>query len=125
VARWYDFGCGSLGDMGSYSFDTIFRVLKLEAPVSVEASSTERYEETYPQASIVRYNFPARGEMPPVKFTWYGRGSEAGAAGGTGRRASPEGDGEEEDEGLLFVGDRGKILCAFNGGRPKLIPDAR
>ena len=43
-----------LGDMGSYSFDTIFRVLKLEAPLSVEASSTDRYEETYPLASIVR-----------------------------------------------------------------------
>jgi len=42
-------------------FDTIFRVLKLEAPASVEASSTDRYEETYPLASIVRYNFPARG----------------------------------------------------------------
>src|SRR5881396_2641735 len=58
---WDDFGCGALGDMGPYSFDTIFRVLKLEAPVSVEASSSERYEETYPLASIVRYNFPARG----------------------------------------------------------------
>src|ERR1700680_2607373 len=71
---WTDFGCGALGDMGSYSFDTIFRVLKLEAPMSVESSSTDRYEETYPMASIVRYNFPARGEMPPVKFTWYDGG---------------------------------------------------
>ncbi|MGB4785964.1 MAG: hypothetical protein WAQ77_14720, partial [Candidatus Acidiferrum sp.] len=32
---------------------------------------------------------------------------------------------EEEDEGLLFVGDRGKILCSFNGGSPKLIPESR
>ena len=39
---WDDFGCGALGDMGSYCFDTVFRVLKLEAPVSVEASSSER-----------------------------------------------------------------------------------
>jgi len=51
-------------------------------------------------------------------------GSEAGAAGGL-EESVPEGDGEEEDEGLLFVGDRGKILCAFNGGRPKLIPMRR
>src|SRR6266496_5492781 len=65
---WTDFGCGALGDMGSYSFDTIFRVLKLEAPVSVEASSTDRYEETYPMASIIHFNFPARGDMPPVSF---------------------------------------------------------
>ena len=48
---WSDFGCGALGDMGSYSFDTIFRVLKLEGPDSVEASSTDRYDETYPAAS--------------------------------------------------------------------------
>jgi predicted dehydrogenase len=32
---WHDFGCGALGDMGQYSFDTIFRVLKLVAPTSV------------------------------------------------------------------------------------------
>ena len=60
--------------MGSYSFDTLFRVLKLEAPESVEASSSERYEETYPAASIVRYNFPARAGMPAVKFSWYDGG---------------------------------------------------
>jgi hypothetical protein len=36
-----------------------------------------------------------------------------------------KGDGEEEDEGLLFVGDRGKILCTFNGGHPKLIPQSK
>ncbi len=71
---WTDFGCGALGDMGSYSFDTIFRVLKLDAPVTVEASSTDRYEETYPAASIIRYDFAARGDMPPVKFTWYDGG---------------------------------------------------
>src|SRR5262249_16800522 len=64
----------ALGDMGSYSFDTIFRVLKLDAPVSVEASSTERFPETYPAASIIRYQFAARGEMPAVKFTWYDGG---------------------------------------------------
>ncbi len=122
---WYDFGCGSLGDMGSYSFDTIFRVLKLQAPVSVEASSTERYEETYPLASIVRYNFASRGDMPPVKFTWYDGGLLPPRPEELEEGHPLKGDGEEEVEGLLFVGDRGKILCAFNGGHPKLIPDAK
>src|SRR5215468_5241889 len=56
---WADFGCGALGDMGCYSYDTIFRALKLEAQSSVEASSTDRYEETYPLASIITYDFPA------------------------------------------------------------------
>jgi predicted dehydrogenase len=120
---WDDFGCGALGDMGSYSFDTLFRVLKLQAPLSIEASSSERYEETYPIASMIRYEFGARGDMPPVKFTWYDGGLkpprpeelEAGRAF----------KGEEGDEGMLFVGDRGKILCGFNGSDPKLIPQSK
>jgi len=121
---WYDFGCGSLGDMGSYSFDTIFRVLKLEAPASVEASSTDRYDETYPQATIVRYNFAARGDMPPVKFTWYDGGLKPERPEELEEGRPLKGPGEE-DEGLLFIGDRGKILCSFNGGHPALIPQSR
>ena len=122
---WTDFGCGALGDMGSYSFDTIFRVLKLDAPVTVEASSTDRYEETYPAASIIRYDFAARGDMPPVKFTWYDGGLKPARPEELEPDHPFKGDGEEEDEGLLFIGDRGKILCGFNGGHPKLIPQAR
>jgi predicted dehydrogenase len=119
-----DFGCGALGDMGSYSYDTIFRVLKLEAPESVEASSSDRYAETYPLASIVRYNFAARGNMPPVKFNWYDGGLKPP------RPDELEADRtliheDEEGEGLLFVGDRGKILCGFNGSNPKLIPQSK
>ena len=122
---WADFGCGALGDMGSYSFDTIFRVLKLEAPTSVEASSTERFAETYPAASIVRYDFAARGDMPPVKFTWYDGGLKPPRPEELEENRPFRGEGEEEDEGLLFVGDRGKILCGFNGANPKLIPEAK
>jgi len=122
---WADFGCGALGDMGSYSFDTIFRVLKLEAPLSVESSSTDRYDETYPQASIIRYSFPARGDMPPVKFSWYDGGLKPARPEELEDNRPLKGDGEDEDEGLLFIGDRGKILCTFNGGNPKLIPQSK
>ena len=119
---WDDFGCGALGDMGCYSYDTIFRVLKLEAPVSVEASSTPRYPESFPWASIVHYTFPARGDMPPVKFTWYDGGLRPP------RLEELENDHQtdgEEDEGMLFVGDRGKILCRFSGSHPRIIPEAK
>jgi predicted dehydrogenase len=118
---WTDFGCGALGDMGCYSYDTIFRVMKLEAPSSIEASSSERFEETYPVASIARYEFPARGDMPPAKFTWYDGGLKPA------RPAELEGTPPEEgdDEGLLFIGDRGKILCRFSGSHPKIIPQAK
>jgi predicted dehydrogenase len=122
---WIDFGCGALGDMGSYSFDTIFRVLKLDAPARIEASSTDRYQETYPLASIVRYDFPARGAMPAVKFSWYDGGLKPPRPQELEDDRPFRGDGEENDEGLLFIGDSGKILCGFNGSNPKLIPEAK
>ena len=121
---WTDFGCGALGDMGSYSYDTIFRVLKLEAPISIEASSTDRYDETYPQASIIRYQFAARGDMPPVKFTWYDGGLKPARPEELEPGRPLKGTGDE-DEGLLFIGDTGKILCGFNGRGPKLIPQSK
>jgi len=122
---WGDFGCGALGDMGSYSYDTLFRVLKLEAPEVVEASSSEKYAETYPLASICRYTFPARGDMPAVKFNWYDGGLKPERPDELEENRPLKGDGEEEDEGLLFVGDHGKILCWFNGGHPELIPRSK
>jgi predicted dehydrogenase len=114
---WHDFGAGALGDMGCYSFDTIFRVLKLEAPAVVEASSTERQESSFPKAGIIHFDFAAREEMPPVRVTWYDGGL---------RPPTPEELDELmlEDEGLIFVGDKGKILCGFNGATPRLIPKA-
>jgi predicted dehydrogenase len=119
---WYDFGCGALGDMGCYSFDTIFRVLKLEAPTSVEASSSERHDETFPLASIIYFNFPARGDMPPVRLTWYDGGLLPARPEGMPEGRSMSG---EEGEGLLFIGDRGTILCGFSGENPRLLPESK
>src|SRR5262250_1123801 len=95
---WADFGCGALGDMGCYSYDTIFRVLKLEAPISVEASSTDRYDETYPMASIIHFAFPARGDMPPVKFTWYDGGLKPSLPEELENAPAPTGDREADNE---------------------------
>jgi predicted dehydrogenase len=116
---WYDFGGGALGDMGCYSFDTIFRALKLGPPASVEASCTERYAETFPRASIIHFDFPARGQMPAVRLTWYDGGLKPPRPEGL------EDDRKMPDEGLLFVGDRGVILCGFNGRGPRLLPEAK
>jgi len=121
---WVDFGCGSLGDMGCYSYDTIFRVMKIETPVAVEASSTDRYDETYPQAEIIRYDFPARGDMPPLRFTWYDGGLKPSRPAELEPNLPFRGEADE-DEGLLFIGDRGKILCGFNGAHPRLIPQSK
>jgi predicted dehydrogenase len=118
---WFDFGNGALGDMGCYSFDTVFRALKLGPPESVEASSTRTFAETFPVASIVHFDFPPRGDMPAVRLTWYDGGLKP-------PRPRQLEDGREmghEKEGLLFVGDAGTIMCGFNGANPKLIPESK
>ena len=111
---WWDFGTGVLGDIGCHQFAPIFRALKLGYPTSVEACSSGVNSETAPLASIVRYEVPARGDMPPVKLTWYDGG------------LMPPRPAELEDgrryggaDSNLYVGDKGKML----GHR--LIPEAR
>lgn len=118
---WCDFGAGALGDMGCYSFDTVFRVLKLGSPESVEASSTKTFKETFPIASVIHFNFPARRDMPPVRLSWYDGGLKP-------PRPLELEDGREmgqENEGLLFIGERGTIMCGFQGENPRLIPDSK
>ena len=129
---WYDFGAGALGDMGHYSFYQIFQILKLSTPKTVEASRSQYWEiignrwdkqenmVSYPRASMIHWEFAAREDMPPVTLHWYDGGL---------RPPMPEElekDGEEmPDEGLLFVGDKGKILAGFSGGEPRLIPESK
>ena len=118
---WWDFGTGALGDIGCHSFDPVFRALKLGHPLSVEASSNRVNTETYPLASMVTYQFPARGDMPPVKLVWYDGGL---------RPPRPEElePGEEMGtNGHLFIGDKGKILTKRGGRRGgyALIPAKR
>jgi predicted dehydrogenase len=118
---FWDFGTGPLGDMGSHNCAPVFEALKLGAPVSVEARSTEVFEDTLPLASIVYYRFPARGDMPPVRLVWYDGGllPERPEELEPGRNMSTE-------DGIIFVGDKGKILVEGWGAQsPRLIPESR
>lgn len=116
---WHDFGCGALGDMGCYSLDVIYRALKLGAPVAAEGSGSERFPDTFPKASMVRLDFPARDGQPPVKLTWYDGGLRPT------RPAGWEDEATLPEEGLVFVGDAGAIACEFTGGRPRLLPNSK
>jgi predicted dehydrogenase len=101
---WWDFGTGALGDIGCHSLDPVFRALKLKYPVSVQAVSTLVNKETYPSGSIVRYEFPARENMPPVTLTWYDGGLKP-------MRITELDEGMQMGAGgTMYVGDKGKIL---------------
>jgi hypothetical protein len=129
---WYDFGGGTLADMGHYSLWTVFNALELAAPTSVEpmlshncefkgdVSTTVRNDFSFPTASVVRLRYPARGPRPAVDLIWYDGGM---------RPPTPpelEEDGKEfPAEAMMFVGDKGKILAGFHVESPRLIPEKR
>ena len=71
---WWDFGTSPLGDMGCHILSTVFKSLKLESPISIEAESVPVDSEIYPRQFRVKYGFPARGDMPPVAVTWHDEG---------------------------------------------------
>lgn len=119
---WFDFGSSAIGDMGCYSFDTLFRVLKLGAPESVEASSTQVFSETYPLACTIHFEFPARGDLPPVKVHWYDGGMRPDRPDELEESVDMRG---EDGEGLILAGESGKIFCGFEGQRPRLIPSSK
>ncbi len=71
---WWDFGTGALGDIACHYFDPVFRALQLGAPSTVEASSTQVNDETYPLGSMITFHFPARGDKAALKLVWYDGG---------------------------------------------------
>jgi len=121
---WIDFGTGPLGDMGCHILDPAFWALDLGSPKSIEATSTHWQKdvssETYPRASIVRYEFPARGNRPAVKLTWY-----------DGRLLPPIPDELEPGRrlpasGALIIGEKGCMLHGSHGaGGLRIIPETK
>jgi hypothetical protein len=129
---WYDFGGGSMADMGHYSLWTVFNALELAGPTSIEpmlthacilkdsVATTIRNDFSFPLAGVVRFRYPARGQRGPVDLIWYDGGMHPPTP------AELEEDGQElPREGMMFAGDKGKILAGFNVESPRLIPQSR
>jgi len=71
TAMWFDFGAGLIGDFGTHTWQLPIRALKLGYPVRVEHNVPEPVKETYASNAIIRYEFAARGELPPVTGWYY------------------------------------------------------
>ncbi len=117
---WRQFGTGTVGDMACHNLDALFWALRLNdaKTFTMECLNTKGgSDEMYPQDNVVRWEFPARGKMPPVKVFSYDHGA-----------LKPEVMKETEKkykrrpfgEFTLFVGDKAMI-----GTDSRLIPEEK
>lgn len=124
---WWDFGTGALGDMGCHIIDHPVWALELGMPTVVEARCTldgsvlgdnQPNYETFPIASIITYEFPARGQHPPVRMTWYEGGlmPPTPAEIPAGRKL--------HGNGVLYIGTKGLMHHGSHGGMPEVWPVA-
>ena len=130
---WYDFGGGSIADMGHYSLWPLFLTFGINsAPLSARAYGTttciienhvsigEHNNVAFPFSCMIQFDFPAQEQWPEFKLFWYDGGMKPFTP------EELEEDGEAlSGEGMMYVGEKGKILADFRGERPRLIPEKR
>lgn len=118
---WADFGTGALGDMACHGVNMPFRALKLGYPTRVECEISSRlYKESFPLTSRVRFDFPEREGLPPLKFWWYD-----GPPSADFRPLRPDADLTKEivawrrrlpESGALIIGEKGRAFLPDDYG---------
>ncbi len=130
---WYDFGGGSIADMGHYSLWPMFLTLGVTTPpVSAEAYATTTRtvvdgvsrpvvnDVAFPYSCMVRFKFPKQETLPAFDLFWYDGGMKPHVP----EELEIDGKGLPA-EGMMFVGDKGKILGGFRNESPRLLPESR
>jgi hypothetical protein len=126
---WYDFGAGSIADMGHYSLFPLFRAIGVNTPAkSAEAYGTTtcaldgnvavgvKNDVAFPLSCIIRFKFDAQPELPPFELFWYDGGMRPPNPDEYSAKGQALGR-----EGMMFIGDKGKIIAGFRGERPVVI----
>lgn len=120
-----EYGCGAIGDMACHIMGTpnMAMRLSLTGPTAVECIKKEGVgKHTFPNQTVIRFDFPARGPLPPVKVFWYDSLKSMPKFDGV-----PAGEliGDKDNNGSLFIGDKGMVTTGCYGERTRLLPDAR
>lgn len=113
---WWDFGTGALGDMACHILNASFWALDLKYPTSVEAEGEPHSAEGGPRAETIQFEFPARGDMPACRVSWYDGGRKPS------KDLLPEGE-KWKNGGSLLIGEKGKLYIPHDyGGEHVLLP---
>jgi len=129
---WYEFGGGAVADMGHYSLWPVFQEFDLDAPISVESTPSHvctiddgvskkiHNDYAFPFACTIRFKFATKGDRPALDLFWHD--------GGMKPPTPPEAEEDNRElpaEGMMFVGDKGKILAGFLCENPQIIPERK
>jgi predicted dehydrogenase len=104
--RWWDFGSGTMSDLGSHWNDLPFWALKLHAPLTIEATGGPAHPEIAPATMSATYEYGARGDMPPVTLTFH--------QGEDKPTIWQEAGIPQWPSGCLFIGEKGMILSDYS-----------
>jgi len=136
---WWDFGSGTVADMLCHSMHVFYDALALGRPSMIDACRTTMHggflvmhpdgKETLPPrittpetesySSVVTWEFPERGAHPPLRMHWYDGGMRPH------RPVELARDAKMPTSGILFIGDKGKLMSGYSGGKNRLLPERR
>lgn len=114
--RWWDFGNGTMSDLGSHWIDLPFWAFDLQAPKSIEAFGPPPHPELAPASMHVKYEYDARGDLPPATLTWY--------QGVDKPEIWQSSEIPQWANGILFIGTEGRMLLA-DYRQYTLLPEAQ
>jgi predicted dehydrogenase len=121
---WMPFGTGTIGDWFCHVIDPTFWALNLDAPTSIKAEVSEAYDPakhglTYPPATRITFQFPARGERGPITVVWHDGGWNMP------RPEKFSADDRVPGTGAVLFGEKGMIVHGSHGaGSCYITPDA-
>jgi hypothetical protein len=124
---WWAFGTGALGDMACHIMDPVFRSLPIDYPTDVECSLATIWREMWndtqnldacPPASIIHLTYPRKDGKGNIKVSWY----DGGLLPQRPDELLPEEAFGNWDGGVLFIGNKGKLLADCYGANPRLLP---
>lgn len=141
---WRDFGNATIGNMGCHIINHAHFALNLASPAAVELEEVYGGSaESWPIRNRIRWDFPARGGMPPLKLYWYdgiapGKPYNKETVGGGGHRRMTRATAyappirteleqkynrEFTGEGSLFIGDKGVFTMGRHGDGFRMVPE--